>query len=315
MAWSFAGGRGSNNNKTSGAVLSVSPSANIGAGAVLLAVCISDNLQNASATKDHAVTDFDGNTWVKIAEISNAAPAGGGITLSLWLCHVTTAISSTRPIGMALSGATTAKALALYELGVGAGMTVAVAGVATSEQDGTAAPTVTLNSLPSSEYLWIGICARENDDVGTYAMDADYTDRGKFGTTGGTAATNVSAIVGSRVATLTTDTFAPTIQTASDCCSILVALKEVKLATVECTGLTVDGTKRHIYFGKHSREVEWSAVADTLAAVLGPEVLQAALVSRFKALDPTGTDSTKIVGKKLRAAILAPQFLVGAGNG
>lgn len=253
MAWGFQGFRGSNNNKTSGPVLALSPTAQIPAGAVLLAIAVSDNITNASATEDHVVADFKGNRWEKIGERTNAAAAGAGITLSLWVCRITNALQTTDSVVLGLRAAATAKALGLYEYSLPAGFGFALAGVASSEQDATAAPTVTLNSMEGGKQrAFLGVVAREEDNAGTYAMDADYNDRTKFGTTGGTGNTNVSAIVGDRVASINGDTFSVTgMSSSADCVTALVSLTEVPGVELTVQSASNDGTYLNATYSKN----------------------------------------------------------------
>lgn len=230
MAWSFTAFRGSANNKTSGALLAVSPNAIVPVGAVLVAVCLSDNVvTNGAQTNTHAIADAKANPWRKVREHTNAAAAGAGITVSVWACQITTQLLTTDNIALVLTSVATAKAIGLYQYAVAAGSSVAFIGANSSEQDATASPTATLNSLAAGRpYAFFGVCARENDDLGTYTPDADFNDRQKFGTTGGTGNTNVSAIVGDRVVAATADTFAPTaLSAASDVATILIAMLEV----------------------------------------------------------------------------------------
>ncbi len=251
MAWSFTAHRGSASSKTSGAVLSISPTGTVAAGAILVAVCVSDNIATGGGvTQTHVVADFKGNPWQKVREQSNAAPAASGITLSVWACQVTAPLTASDLIVLGLAAAVTSRAVGLYEYAVGAGNGVSFAGASSGEQDATASPAATLSGLASQSYAFFGVAAREDDTAGTYTPGANYNDRTKFGTTGGTGNTNVSCIVGDRVATLTGSTFAPTaLSVAADVVTVLIAMREVtefpqKTVTVSFSGgsmfVTVD---------------------------------------------------------------------------
>lgn len=229
MAWSFSGHRGSANNKTSGPVITVAPNQTVPVNAVLVAVCVTDNINTAGGVSaTHIVADFKGNVWTKIIEFTNAAAAGAGITASVWVSKITTALTTSDTIALTLSANTTAKAIGLYEYAVGANNGLYIQGGAGNQQDATSSPTVTASGLPSRNYAVLGVVAREEDTAGTYTMDSDYNDRTKFGTTGGTGNTNVSCIVGDRVVTATGDTFAPTtLSAAADCVTVMVAMYEI----------------------------------------------------------------------------------------
>src|SRR5581483_552195 len=95
MGWSFTGFRGSNNTKTSGAVLTQAPSGTMAVGAVAVCVCVSDNISaGGGQTNDHVVADFVGNRWKKVFEQSNADVAAAGLTLSVWASRLATQLTS-----------------------------------------------------------------------------------------------------------------------------------------------------------------------------------------------------------------------------
>lgn len=308
MGWSYSGHRGSANNKASGAVLSVSPNQQIPVGAVVVAVCLSDNLVNASATNNHVVADFLGNRWTKIGERTNAAAAGAGITLSLWITRLTADLTTTDVVVLGLTAAATAKAIGLYEYAVDADSTFVVAGIASSEQDGTQSPTVNLNGLANDQaYAFLGIVARENDTLNTYSQDSDYNDRTSFGTTGGTAATNVSAIVGDRLASLTGDTFAPTNLSASaDVVTALIALKEIPVHTVKLISVgAVEGGWSVIYeFNGHRRGQTFGSQAMAVEYFeqnqLGEDEAVILALQTWKARDPNFSSFGAVQNKTMR---------------
>lgn len=306
MAWAFTGFRGSANNKVSGALLAVSPNTNVPVGAVLVAVCASDNVvTNGAQTNTHALADAKGNKWQKIREHTNSAAAGAGITLSVWACQITTQINTTDSLGFVLTAAATSKAIGLYEYAVSAGNLLRIVLAASSEQDATSAPTVTVSGLLSQSYALFGVCARENDNAGTYSPDADYNDRQKFGTTGGTGTTNVSCIVGDRLATLTGDTFAPTaLSASSDVATILVVLQEVVPVTIVCTNVeTINGT---IYVTwDDGAQQEFRSLDDAIAMrdelyADGKQILRRMAIARYLRVDPTASNPSIIEGHSIR---------------
>ncbi len=299
MAWSFVGHRGSANNKVSGPALSVAPNQIIPVGAVVIAVGIADNIANASNTNHHVLVDTKQNAWQKVGERTNAAAAGAGITLSLWVSQLATALMTTDAVMLGLTAAATSKALSLYEYAIGAGNLFRVVNVAASEQDGTANPTVTLNSLASDAYALFGVVAREDDTASTYTMDADYNDRTKFGTTGGTAATNVSAIVGDRVATLASDIFAPTgLSVAADCVTALFALQEIVPVSLTCTKVYQPGTGKVYVNWSDGVQDEFASLqqAKDATAILTKETLRALAIARYLNADPTAATPSILEG-------------------
>lgn len=302
MPWSFIAFRGSNNNKSSGAVLSVSPNANIPAGAIVRAVVTTDNISTGGGvTADHVVADFKGNLWTKIAERSNAAAAGAGITASEWISQLAFPLNTTDSVVLGLRAAATAKAIGLYEYAMGAGNLLRIVSSATSEQDATQAPTVTLNGLDSDAYAFIGSVHREEDNAGTYTMDADYNDRTKFGTTGGTGNTNVSNIVGDRLGTLTGDTFAPTnLSATADVVTILGCLQEIVPKTITCTEVVQQDGKVYLNWSD-GIQTEYSSLAQAIAErdqlyANGKETLRSMAIARYLRADPTASNPSIIEG-------------------
>lgn len=255
MSWSFTAHRGSVNSKVAGTVLTVAPSANVAAGAVLVAVCASDNVVTGGGlTRTHVVADFLGNPWQKVLEWSNAAAAAAGITASVWVCRVKNALTTTDPVVFGVSASAAARCVGLYQYAVAAGNTFKVREAVGSEQDNTQSPTVSMAGLPANtQYAFFGVVARETDTLGTYTPANGWNDRTKFGTTGGTGNTNVSCVVNDRVATATGGTFNPTaLSVASDVVTLAVALEEVPLrgallTFADCTASQLRTRVRSLY--------------------------------------------------------------------
>jgi hypothetical protein len=87
---------------------------------------------------------------------------------------------------------------------------------------------VTSGTLSSIERLWFGAIGYEAGTVTTTA-DADYTTSGTANS--GTAGpSGISTNIESRIATITADTFNPTLSGGTDWVAILVALAEVPAA-------------------------------------------------------------------------------------
>lgn len=213
MAFSAVTERGSASEKVSDTSLGVSPSANLTVGKIVFAVLAFDNIaivDGASTTND-TLTDTDGHTWTKVAERTRtgAGVAADGVTGSLWWTKVTTQIDTTDTVTFNVDSAVTAKVIGLFGVTVGAGQTIQLVQSAFEEFLGTATTGMTLSSLPSKEYLLLGICWNESNQL-IWTEDADYTNvyaAEGIGSTGGGATTNVTLEVGYRIATLTTDTF------------------------------------------------------------------------------------------------------------
>lgn len=306
MSWSFSGFRGSANNKVSGAVLAVNPTQTIPVGAVVRAVCSSDNISTGGGqTSDHVVTDFNGNIWTKLREQSNTAAAAAGITGSEWISQLVTALTISDSVVLGIRSAATSKAIGLYEYAIGAGNLVRIVSGSSSEQDATNAPTVTLSGLDSAAYALIGSVHREDDTAGTYVMDADYNDRTKFGTTGGTAATNVSCIVGDRLATLTGDTFSPTsLSTAADVVTILCALQEIVPFSLTCSKVVKSGGRVYVTWSNGVQD-EFSSIEDATAMrdelyANGEAIARRMAIARYLRADPMASNPSLLEGHTIK---------------
>lgn len=303
MAWGQFIDRGTAQNKTAGALTTLVPNANVLVDEVLIAIAVSDNIATGGgATNSHNLCDSQKNIWHPVFEFSNAAAAAAGITLSVWVTMVTKQISTTDAVYLVTTGNTTAKALNLRKTTVGANRCVGVVASAQSQQDATQAPTVTLSGLVSQEYTLFGVVAREQDNAGTYTMDTDYTDQGKFGTTGGTGDTNVSCILGTRLATLTGDTFNPTtLSAAADVVTALVALYEAPAFSLSVTAVKTTGQKRIVTWSDKSQR-EFSDLAelrDFAFSQVTRDVAQSMMVARWLAVDPTALNSNVLVGRRI----------------
>lgn len=235
MAFSAVTERGSNSDKVLGTTVAVSPSAAIAVDKIAFAVGVTDNttiIQGAST--DHAsVTDTDGHTWTKVFErTATVGVIDDGVTLSLWWTKVTAEIGTGDSVTLTIGTARTVRTIGLFEVTVDAGQTVGLAtnGSAFLEANATGNPAgLTVSSLASKEYLLLGLCGNEGI-LAVWTEDADYTNvyaAEAFGSTGGAGGTNISANVGARIATLTTDTFDVGGLATTDHALALLAFEEV----------------------------------------------------------------------------------------
>ena len=226
MAFSAITARGSATEKVSDTTISVSPSANLTVGKVVIVQCATDNdstaVSDGSSTR-HSLADSQGNTWVKIAEYTDAdGTAASGVTISLWRTVITTQIGTGNTITLTCSSAVTNKIISLFEATVGTKSTIAVEAVGV----GQSAITATLSGMTSREYLLVGFGGSEGNDNAKTA-DADYTERFDLRTGSGTAATEICTHVQTRIATLTGDTCTSTGWTNTNPIFLLAAIYEV----------------------------------------------------------------------------------------
>lgn len=245
MAFSAVTERGSATNKSvGGTTIAVSPTANLTVGKIVFAYGVVDNTATASgaSTNHTSVTDTDGHTWNKVFERTmSSGVAADGVTHSLWWTKVATQIDTTDSITLTIGTGRTAKALLIFEVTITAS-TIQVADDGTAfafQEANTSAPSVSTSGMTSQEYLHIG-CMAVEEEVTTWNEDASYTNVfAAEGITSGPAGgndTNVVGFLGSRIATLTGDTFNPTFAAARDMAVAVVAFEEVT------GGVTLSGT-------------------------------------------------------------------------
>ncbi|MBI2450802.1 MAG: hypothetical protein HYV52_00470 [Parcubacteria group bacterium] len=253
-SWAFVAHRGSANNKTGGANISVSPTASIPSGAFLVIRAASDNLSavNGDNNEHTSVTDSKGNTYAQFVEFTNASgAAGSGVTVSMWGSILTVGLGVADSVTVNFSGAVNSKVMALEEFSIGAGSTFSIAGTGTGSGS-TNSPSALVSGLVSQEYLFLGQVGVEGPNGDAFTQDADYANNTSVGTTGGGAATNISSRWGSRITTLTGDTYNPTLGNARDWAAIIVAIKEIApVITVGAIGsqtsaMTIGATNNYV---------------------------------------------------------------------
>lgn len=220
---------------------------NIEAGNVAVVVCATDNVSGSGNTNDHsAVTDSVGNTYTKAYEFTEGTGgAAGGATISLHFSKLTTQLSATGTITCNFASVTDKAMHLIGEFTIGAGNTVSVAGTPVgAESDGGDAPSQTVGSLTSGEYLWVrGIATESNGAIsmtatsgGLFALPLDPSD-GCNNTTGGGEASDMGACSEWDIATGTTNTSDPTlVDTSNDNASVFVALQEAAPAAASGVG-------------------------------------------------------------------------------
>lgn len=303
MAWGGFTARGVTQNKTAGPVTTLAPTQNLPVNAVMILVCVTDNINTAGGNSNtHNVCDTQRNQWVRAFEFTNAAAAAAGITLSVWVSWLSTQIATTDSVYLVTTGNTTAHAIGLFEASVASGRAPGIVAFAASQQDATSSPTVSISGLASQEYALLGVVAREADTAGTYVMDADYTERTKFGTTGGAAGVDVSAIIGTRIATLTGDTFAPTtLSVAADVVTGLVALYEAPSIILTVTDIHTQGGITYVRWSDKVEQpfANLAAVQDYALGSLNRDVIRQMALARYLAIDPAGSNPTVIEGRQI----------------
>ena len=231
MSWSHVANRGTNNSKTTGTTIGVSPSATISAGQVLFVTWVGSNVGTSQGytTAVSVADDVSGgnNTYTRCAEYTRTdGSSGDGVTIALFRCEVTDAIGTGDTI-TATSTSIPARAIGLEEFdgnGVQQVYTNAANGNGTSIES-------TISGLTSKEYLFFGLGGWERYVSDFTSGDTDYTDLTTIGTSGGGPASNNAAHPEYRIYTGTGDTHTVTISNSTDWASLIMAIEESAAAT------------------------------------------------------------------------------------
>ena len=224
MAITSITARGSAVSNANGTTLSVSPSANIVVGKVLLVASASDNNQTTDGQSSfHTVSDSKGNTWIKITEYTETdGAADDGVSVSLWLSLITTQINTTDTVTLTLGASKTDKIITLSEATIASGKRLVL------EQVGIGQGTVSasVSSLPSREYLLFANFGAEGED-NAKTPSTNYTELyDLISSTQGVLDVNIAIHVQYRVATLTSDTASIADWTFTNAMATLSALYE-----------------------------------------------------------------------------------------
>ena len=246
--WSNIGSRGCSNSKTSSSSVSVTASAPVSAGDVLVAIVATDNIATTDGDKSDisSVTDSKSNSYTKAVQFTNSeGSAGSGATVGIYFSKITTTLTTSDTVTANFASAVTAKAIAIHEYSMSTGTSITVAGTATQAGTSSTSVSMTISGLTSQEYLWIGGVAVEGPNGDTFTQYTDYTTLGpgtsSCGTSGMNAASNMVIRGGFRIFTGTSDTYDPTLGIAHDFAGGYVALGEVTTTTTTTTTTTVPG--------------------------------------------------------------------------
>lgn len=249
MAISYTAHRGTANTLTDNTAVSMSPSAALAVGKLIVVRTYS------RGQTSHTVTDSKGNTWTKVEEIQGAT--GSTKTLALHYTTVTTEIGTGDTITLTLGASQTGKVIAAEEFATGGGA-ISVAGSSSAEGN-SGTPAVTLSGLSSVTRMWVGVLGvSQAKNFYGYTQDADYANDTKVGTDTGSQA--AASDVGTRSSANTSDTFNPTI-TSNPWGIILAAFEEAQ-------NVTVTPTTAALTTAVFAPKIATKATPSTLALVL-----------------------------------------------
>jgi hypothetical protein len=222
---------GTGTNKTSGTNnLTVTVAEAIAAGKYAVLAVVSNNLLTTDGSStDISITDSRGNTWSRdVEETRSGGAAAGGVIVGLFRTLVTTGLQVGDTITVTTSAEVIAKGAGLFSVTVGAGNTLDFINRNVEFVTATAY-SVTLDLGSSAATLWVGVNGYEGPTGNFNAPDVDYTQLfgGLLGTSGGAAASNVSAGAGYLISTAQTETYDRTSVASSDRAAILAGYREV----------------------------------------------------------------------------------------
>lgn len=233
MGFSSVGARGSASNKTSSATLTISPNANMAAGALLVVWAAWDG---AGATANHVshelgVYDDAGNIYAAIGALDFFA--GPGPWTSIHVCQLQHALTTSSVITLRYIGARSVQCCKLWEFALDAGQVWACTDQTPQRLAGSGAILgLTTSLLDSQEYLCLYGLTISGPSTDTINYDAGWTSFTPVGTTGGADASNRTLAGQWKIQTTTTFTTGVTDSTAGrDYCEQFVALCQTPALT------------------------------------------------------------------------------------
>jgi len=216
--------RGKATESSSDNSISVSPSANLTVGKLIIVNCVTDNdsvaVSDGPSSRHSTVADSKSNSWGKLAEYTDSdGAAADGVTISTWASKITTQITTSDSITLTVAANVTEKIISVFEVTLGLGGSYAVEQIGV----GQSAISASVSSMPSREYLLVGHGGAEGTDS-TKTPDSDYTER--FDLRTGSYGSKVTQHVVTRIATLTDDTCTSSAWTNTNPVFLLFAIYE-----------------------------------------------------------------------------------------
>lgn len=239
MAITSIGARGTGVSNATTAVVTVVPTATINVGRSLILTCSADNngvgsTATGASSLHGTISDTSGNTWTKLAEYCHS-PTGAifdGVVISVWLCNVTTALTTSSTITMTMAQSTVEKALSLHEFSSTLGT---LTKVGTPDYQVTVGGadfgSSSLSGFSSAERLWFRGMGKEANTANALTPTAGFT-----GITSLRSRNNAGAVAcygEFKIASSTGETSNPTLGVAGDTATAFVALIEGSGATAQ----------------------------------------------------------------------------------
>ena len=234
MSIAFVAHRGNANTKIAGMTLGINPNLTIPAGALLIVRCVSTNDAGAANgdSVQHSVTDSQGNIYTRLKEFAENT-AADKLIVSVFASQIASALTTGDTVTLT-TPTETVRIIALEEFSSDPGEILfleATAAVSAS----TKTPSVSVAGLDNIEHLFGAVVGAVGppDQGGAYIQDSDYSNNLSIGTTGAGSSTNRSSYMGVRVATLTGDTYNPTLGATNQNIVILIAGRQTITTPVD----------------------------------------------------------------------------------
>jgi len=232
-AFSGVTARGSAVNSANHTSLSVSPSANLTVGKLVIVTAVSNNKQTTDGdSTEHTISDTQGHTWNKVFERTETDGAqNDGSTSSLWWTIVTTQIGTGNSITNTYTNSTNnAGIIAITEATFdNANNNIVADGNTPTHSASGSSISHSRSSLTNREYLWFGFHGAEGSDNSKTPI-TNYTERFDL-RSGTTASTDVQMHVGTRILTGTGDTWRSSATTYTSGIQSLTAFYETPKPT------------------------------------------------------------------------------------
>ena len=217
--------------------------------AFILVSC--DSFDGTDGVTNHiSLADSNGHTWTKIREQQfSGGAAGAGVCMALFATVIVDSlISGTDTVTATFDSTITGRTICSGESATsGAGKTWQVDDLTNNTGDGSGTtPTwsVASGTISNITRLWLGCLGLEARTGDIDADDADYTLVSQIGNTGAPVISNISSRMSARSATITSDTWSGTLNSALDSTSqwvaFLVALDEVAVGGGGVPNVLVD---------------------------------------------------------------------------
>jgi hypothetical protein len=194
MPWTDLGTIGSANTKTAGNTIAFNITQALSVGDFVTLQVATDNAANTTgATTTHSSITAGSNTFVKVAERTiGGGGVASGTTLSVWRCVITSAMASNATITANFTFSPAAKVISGRRFTVPSGATLSYPTAQVSNITGTPA-SLTVSGLVSTREIFAQrAAALESTSASISTQTTNWTLGADVGTSGGSAATNMS---------------------------------------------------------------------------------------------------------------------------